>query len=221
MNDVTKKGRTVLFVSHNMMAVRSLCSRAFFLSGGSLLFVGKTNEAIDRYLLSISGDMATEINTRSLARPSVVVDDSTLRITCLRLTASGQRAVLYTGEPIRLKIDFEVSRLLEDVVLAWSVHSGDNVRLLECQSARSWGPRSFHPGKYSVECVVRENPLNPGLYTLHVGARCSAKGLDYLPDVFAFRVDAKDEFASLWLEAPSGLIRLSSDWTSPLSVDRV
>ena len=50
MQDVSRAGRTIIFVSHNMAAVRSLCSRAAWLENGRLLEDGATEEVINRYL---------------------------------------------------------------------------------------------------------------------------------------------------------------------------
>ena len=51
MQDVSKgEGRTVLFVSHNMAAVQSLCSRAILMDSGTTVFEGNVSEAINRYL---------------------------------------------------------------------------------------------------------------------------------------------------------------------------
>ena len=51
MQDVSKgEGRTVLFVSHNMAAVRSLCSRGVLLKNGSIEFIGSIPDTLDRYL---------------------------------------------------------------------------------------------------------------------------------------------------------------------------
>lgn len=54
MKDVAHDGRTVLFVSHNMASVQTLCSRAFFLQSGSCTFDGSVRGAIDRYVASFS-----------------------------------------------------------------------------------------------------------------------------------------------------------------------
>lgn len=56
MEDVGKKGRTVLFVSHNMDAVSTLCPRSIMLTNGLLTDVGLTSEIIGKYLL---GDLKT------------------------------------------------------------------------------------------------------------------------------------------------------------------
>ncbi|NLO69440.1 MAG: ABC transporter ATP-binding protein [Porphyromonadaceae bacterium] len=51
MQDVSKgEGRTVLFVSHNMGAVRNLCSKGLVLENGQIIFLGTTNDAIDNYI---------------------------------------------------------------------------------------------------------------------------------------------------------------------------
>src|SRR6185503_19592925 len=55
MGDVAKQGRTVLFVSHNLGAVRSLCTRGIVLAGGALQFDGPVDDAIAGYLASAAG----------------------------------------------------------------------------------------------------------------------------------------------------------------------
>ncbi len=50
MDDASKSGRTVLFVSHNMSAVEKLCSKCFLLNNGNLDFEGSSNKAISKYL---------------------------------------------------------------------------------------------------------------------------------------------------------------------------
>jgi lipopolysaccharide transport system ATP-binding protein len=50
MEEVGKDGRTVLFVSHNMGAIKQLCTKGLLLSGGNLLFQGNVNNAIEEYL---------------------------------------------------------------------------------------------------------------------------------------------------------------------------
>jgi lipopolysaccharide transport system ATP-binding protein len=57
MEDIGKEGRTVLFVSHNMTAVQSLCSTVAWLSNGKLMGLGDVNGQVDKYLNSgIEGD---------------------------------------------------------------------------------------------------------------------------------------------------------------------
>ena len=56
MQDVSKgEGRTVLFVSHNMAAVRSLCTRGIMLKNGMVDFIGKISDTLDRYIKNDDG----------------------------------------------------------------------------------------------------------------------------------------------------------------------
>ena len=58
MDEVSKSGRTVLFVSHNMAAVKNLCDRAIVIDKGSVVFSGNTDLAIDKYLdVSLSNNV--------------------------------------------------------------------------------------------------------------------------------------------------------------------
>lgn len=50
MEDVARSGRTILFVSHNMAAVQSLCRKSILLNKGSLEFIGNSNEVVNKYL---------------------------------------------------------------------------------------------------------------------------------------------------------------------------
>ena len=55
MDDVTKgEGRTILFVSHNMAAIKALCNKGILLSNGFMKFNGLINDCIDHYLISSS-----------------------------------------------------------------------------------------------------------------------------------------------------------------------
>lgn len=215
MGGVAKEGRTVLFVSHNMAAVRSLCSHAFLLDGGKVCQSGPVEICIDRYLIAADANPLSELNTLTLPRPTVVVDDeATLRITRVKLDTPNGHNIVKTGEPIVLIISFKVFQPLHNVVFGFVVESSDNVRLCDCRSSDSCGPISYlQPGDYSIRAVVQSNPLNPGIYRLSLGARSESRGLDYLPDLMILHVETSERFESLWLENPSGLFRVLSDWT--------
>lgn len=63
MNDVSESGRTLLFVSHNMSALQSLCTRGILLKDGKVFFDGATNKAIDVYNESfVSGHTSFDLS---------------------------------------------------------------------------------------------------------------------------------------------------------------
>ncbi|MBM3129903.1 MAG: ABC transporter ATP-binding protein [Chloroflexi bacterium] len=70
MGDVAKEGRTVLFVSHNMHAVRNLCSRSILMESGRVEENGNTEAVITRYLKGTVED-GFSVSLRSIARCSI------------------------------------------------------------------------------------------------------------------------------------------------------
>lgn len=217
MRDVASQGRTVVFVSHNLQAVRTICDRAILLNGGRVVSDGSPEGSIDRYLSAVGESMRSHVDASLIERPSIVSDETGLRMSHVSLEWPSGQPALFIGDPIVVMLEFEVTRDVSDVVFGWGVHSGDNVRIFECRSVDSYDPVSnLRRGSYRLRSEVPHGLLNEGLYTLHVGARSASKGLDYLPDVLTFRVESKESFDSLWLEAPSGgLIRVKADWSRP------
>ena len=80
MEDVASKGRTVLFVSHNMGAIRTLCSKGFYLNKGALNFSGPVEEVLDVYLQTRRDDATSKRFLKRVLRshggePSKIVTD--------------------------------------------------------------------------------------------------------------------------------------------------
>ena len=214
MRDISTEGRTVLFVSHNMAAIRSLCERGIVLRKGRKMFEGPAGECVDRYLAEVTRHATNEVDLTSVRRPQVA--DTTLKIHQLRLCCSENRPLVRTGDPVELELGFSVAQPLEDVVLGVSVKSADNVSIMECRSSHSYGPiNSLNAGEYSIRCRIEQNLLSPGLYFLSVGARCANKYLDYVPDAMTFEVYSDATMGSLWIDDVQGCVRVSSTWSTP------
>src|SRR3546814_20347257 len=79
MDDVSKNGRTILFVSHKMDALRRLCERAILLARGRVIEQGRTEQVVAKYLhhTSSNGDL-TDLGpapAKPLPRPAVHLPD--------------------------------------------------------------------------------------------------------------------------------------------------
>lgn len=110
MRDVTREGRTVIFVSHNLAAVWSLCPRSLVLEKGRLVFDGPTEDGVHRYLGHAAGEQS----------PAVVERDA------LRLHVAKER--LYSDEPF-----FECTRIavVDDDGLPSSAFDSDDEIAIE------------------------------------------------------------------------------------------
>lgn len=102
MGDMSKGGRTVLFVSHNMAAIKSLTTRGVLLGEGSVLFNGATEAAIQSYI-QLTGKARTDAAKKPWGRGAHTV----VRAIQL-LDASGAPTAQYApGDPLRMDVEFE------------------------------------------------------------------------------------------------------------------
>lgn len=213
MQDVTEKGRTVLFVSHNMMAVKSLCTRAILLDAGRVACEGSVDQVIDTYLTA-----GTE-----MSRTGVVPEDvprsgtGAAHIRQVELLDVSGRLIsqLYFGQPFRLTLTIEVSSQIEDAVVGVGISSLDGTRIAT---------------SYNIEGGRKPMALPEGVYKLSVELNVTLLPRRYTLDVFIAHADGTDidvvsrtlEFEALavaeqgtdhypW-SAVHGFIRLDGHW---------
>ncbi len=107
----TDEGRTVLYVSHNLVTVENLCSRTLLLDAGRLLFDGSTDEAISQYLhLFPRGEREVTPGVFDLlSADRSGVDNTSVLFRSLRLRPGGERSsdAVRMGDHLRIEIDVE------------------------------------------------------------------------------------------------------------------
>lgn len=105
MQDVSKEqGRTVLFVSHNMAAVRNLCKKGIVLSDGMKILEDEVNIVVDYYLAETKSDLVKQVVIDDKYRPSYCSKD--VEILEIELLNELQIA---TNEPIKIRLKLKVN----------------------------------------------------------------------------------------------------------------
>ena len=141
----TRTGTTVLFVSHNMSAVRRLCSRAVLLKDGQTECTGPAEAVIAQYLSLNSAAIAsaTELPQRD---PEAAAYGTSLHT----MTLDGRpEAQFRLGESWKIRLVFTVRRPLSHVIAAVGPRNVESVPLVTWWSA----PADLSPGEYAVEFV--------------------------------------------------------------------
>lgn len=216
IHDVARGGRTVLFVSHNMTAVRSLCTKGMLIEEGKLRFAGPTDECVDLYLRRVQQKGLAAVATRDIPRPDGISADSGLRISSVHVFSQEGSDVIPTGAAFRVRMEFECDRPLTDVVWGFSIYSVEGWVLMAPRSGRlPAAARVLERGIYSITARLEANPLAPGHYSLGVGARNRDGGLDWIPHVIDFDVVETTKYESVWLEQPEGMFRVETSWDAP------
>ena len=143
MGNVAREGRTVLFVSHSMPAVRRLCQQALLIENGRLNLQGATDTVIEKYLSHAHKGEDSSFDLPA-APPTAPGSPSTLRL----LTSDRQqRARFRIGEPWRIALDFQIRRFTEHIIAAVGVLTSDSVPIVSYWSE----PADLAPGTYTVE----------------------------------------------------------------------
>jgi lipopolysaccharide transport system ATP-binding protein len=157
MGEAAHGGRTVLFVSHNMEAVRALCKTALLLRDGRIEAVGDTESVIERYV-SEAGSAATE---KRFSR------DLSMGETLMLESFSFTPDPVVSGGPLRFRIVFraEKSVVFRGLVLLIDSMQGTRVALLDLTSPDM--PVSLAAGQHwIVEGIIRSMVLVEGDYSV-------------------------------------------------------
>jgi lipopolysaccharide transport system ATP-binding protein len=180
MKEVGTTGRTVLFVSHNMAAVKSLCSKGLLIDGGQIKASGTPEEVIRQYL-SQSLDIDGQFENSSPDRESREISVRRAWV------SSDQREV---PVEININIEYEVRPQRIGAVLAARItnESGAVVSTLLDTDA-DLGRFEKSSGSYETVCRVPGQLLVPGLYyvTLSIADMKSTR-YEYLENVLSFSV---------------------------------
>ncbi|MFN2532368.1 MAG: ABC transporter ATP-binding protein [Pyrinomonadaceae bacterium] len=162
MGDVAREGRTVLFVSHNMTAVRTLCRSAIWLDKGAIVAAGEASRVISNYMQS-GAETTLE---RTWADPAAAPGNNIAKLQSITVTRLGQPA----EEPITVKTAIQITCAF------WNYQPGARLNFsfvlynLEGVAIFNTGSeaRSFPVGLVRGSFVIPGDFLNDGVYTIRL-----------------------------------------------------
>jgi lipopolysaccharide transport system ATP-binding protein len=191
MDDVARSGRTVLFVSHNLAAVQSLCTRGIYLENGKLASMGPVQQAIRAYLDSV----AQLAENCSLADRSDRVGNGLLRFTrvdFLDPQTHQPLGVVMSGQPVQIAIHYNCTadHDLDDVVVSISFQTPSGLHLFGCDNDAVGRVIRVKPGKGTFICDIPKWPLSRGRVSFDVAAYQCRKELDWVRDAGMLDVEA-------------------------------
>jgi lipopolysaccharide transport system ATP-binding protein len=210
MQDVSKnEGRTVLFVSHNMGAVTTLCRTGIWLDGGRVVHTGPARKIVDEYLTVNATAQTTVVGLGGLRRAG----DYGLKLKIERLEwLSG--LPLKHGEGISARIHFCILQDVDEVTMGIGFSTPEGTRLLtyETDFQDSHRPDLKAGTKCYVEFSVPELCLAPGIYSLDIGSRSGDfHALDYLPGFCQMEIAMGLKTPGTIVRSGAG-VRLPSEW---------
>ena len=207
MGDVSKsEGRTVLFVSHNMTAVETLCNKAFFLHNGHIENIGSPNEMIKYYLEYSTNEQ------RKIQYDSIEEADGNEYIKVLYANVENASST-DVDELIDVTSEIDVHFKIVNLTKEHIISVGFDLKTLKGDTL--FGTGNFvtsEPGKETaIKCRIPGNFLNDELYQIHAYFHTQSMSLLYSNDLLVF--DVKDiERSTGYLGKINGIIRPSLIW---------
>jgi lipopolysaccharide transport system ATP-binding protein len=162
---LARSGGTVIFVSHNMGTVTSICQTALVLDGGRLIARGEAREQARLYLNLLGERSAVDLAGRTDRGGNGVA-----RLSDVRLLDSQGRSVEHAlgGEPLTIRLGYRAERPLASAeVHVWLCNEqGQNATMLS--NRFSGDPLETLPAVGALECHIPEVVLAPGGYLLNI-----------------------------------------------------
>jgi len=174
MGEISQGGRTVLFVSHNMQAIKRLCNYVIFLNGGRLENQGRTDRVIKSYLYP---------NRHLLAECSwadMGMDGSGKCVGLLKVRATDDSGTISDRFDIRRPICIEIffRSYLDQKGLAPGLHiyneEGVCLFMSYDHNRNDWHSQIFPPGLYQAKCMIPGNLLAEGIFFVSIAINTEA-----------------------------------------------
>lgn len=178
MDEVSKSGRTLLFVSHNMPAVQQLCTRGVFLEKGKVKQTGRIEDTVSLYLNNVNKNLTT------WESPEKKNSEVYISKVDVEVTGSQPRPKL------NIKITLKANHQFPKAYLAFYIGSMDSVPLME--AIPRYEPFIEFPGKgesVQINSEIELPPMIPGLYSLGVWLGSGhTHTLDWPKDIVTFEI---------------------------------
>lgn len=205
MGDVaTKEGRTVLFVSHNMTSVRSLCQNAIIFESGTIAMEGRVETVMDKYFKDSTRKMMN--HTATFQKPASAL----LWIESATVICGGvPETQMYMGETLLVKIKFHSEIPIQNPKIGLVISSVQGEAILNANNRYQLSESITVPVFDGViSCQLGTIPLMEGQYFISLWLGDQTNDYHYLDQALSFEVIERD----IWGNSQAPPRKLSFLW---------
>ncbi len=222
MQEVSKGGRTVLFVSHNMSAVKALCLKVIMLEQGHVKHCGAVDEIVECYLRSGEAGVHDGVISDDLPR-QYSSGEARLRRIQLLDAAGNQAQSALTGESLYIRVEWEIIHSLSSAIVEIGVMDSDGHQITQSFSCDRHGAgRPMETGWHEIRLRIDET-FFPGHYSLLVGLhKDDGTTVDFVERALDFEVlnTGKGE-PNHYRWSVRGYLRPQQEWQGPFRHDQL
>lgn len=210
MGRVARGGRTVLFVSHNMGAVLSLCSKAYLLQGGRVAASGMAEEVVARYTRSVYSEAAIPLERRTDRK-----GDGRVRLTSIAVRNGEGESRIRSTDRLLIEIGYSSREELQRATFLVGIYDQLNRRLFFLNSGLSGGLPAVLPASGTVTCLTGPINITPGSCGVNVAVLLGGGVADHVEQAGIFEVSADDFCGAAQLtNRQMALCLLQQEWKS-------
>jgi homopolymeric O-antigen transport system ATP-binding protein len=196
MGDVAKRGRTVLFVSHNMASIEGLCGSCLLLSDGEIAAQGAPRQVLAQY---VAANLEAPVARRSLIRHPGRTQHSLPIMTSVALLSGVEPVTgpLRMGSPLSVKVEFSSKSDPIRPVLGLVVKTATAMPVFTVNN-RFIGGYDFDKsvGSGTMTCTVDKPPLMPGTYVIDLYFGNRYHDVDIVFEAASFEIVPADVFGT-------------------------
>ena len=220
MSEVASHARTVLFVSHNMQAVESLCDRVIWLDEGAVRLDGETETVVAEYLKTAARDLVD----RQWPDPATAPGNEKVRLMGARISREdGQPSPFSVRTPLRMEFDLVNGQDGACLSLLVAVRNEQGVHVFSTRSTQApdWGTAPYPKGRFRFTCRIPGDLLNNGVHIVQLHVMQNQTAAVYrADDLLSFEVKDSAEARADWHGRWGGAVRPALDWqVTPVSPD--
>ena len=191
MGDVASKGRTVLFVSHNMSTVQALCRKTMWLDLGRIKAIGPTPQIVQRYLESVTSSETIPVENRTDRQ-----GDGSVRVCSIRVQDGNGTSVIRTGSRLKVTIEYSSEKPVNFLQIYVSIYDLSHTGIYVLDSDAMGGLPDRLPPTGVLTCLTDPINLTPGRCYATVGLYKGSTLADRVGCAAYFDVEADDFFKS-------------------------
>ena len=208
MGELAHDGRTVLFVSHNITAIQSLCPRSILLQGGKVTADGRTHDVLSSYLRAgAEGPSGLRHWT-----PETAPTGGSAKLHAIQALSLDEAHphLIDVHTPFQIAFDYEWMGGSQPLRFDIRVLNQSGVVVFDVASPQSTWAQT--PGRHRISCLIPGDMLNADEYRLNLILRQGDEEVLDLPDVMLFELLDSDVDRYGWYGEWEGVLRPRFEW---------
>lgn len=214
MNEVSKSGRTIIFVSHNMQAVSQLCSRAILLENGTLTYNGTVQEAVKKYLNTsvVIGEAVIDYSNFKERKGNGRIKITKVEVFNKEQNKAGNR--IHTDDDLCFRLYLTAKELSRNVKIAFHLYRSNETIFANVENVDSDFVLEPFEGERCFEITFPKMNLYPDIYRVgaSIGTTDWSEYYDQIIPMFEFVVIEGAKHIKRQLNINGGFIYLTPTW---------